>query len=139
MKKSLLTIGLLILTATVFSQEINLKKGKVLLDGKEILSYERQNSGDLEIHLYNLETKDEVLYMKKNSNETPKYYEDDFTQIRFLTFGKLLETKINKSWTNLLEWLVQNKVIDNTGKLNEEKVDLIIKNYDENITERTIR
>ena len=77
--------------------------------------------------------------MKKNSNETPKYYEDDFTQIRFLTFGKLLETKINKSWTNLLEWLVQNKVIDNTGKLNEEKVDLIIKNYDENITERTIR
>ena len=37
------------------------------------------------------------------------------------------------------EWLVQNKVIDNTGKLNEEKVDLIIKNYDENITERTIR
>ena len=139
MKLISFTIALLISTVTSFSQEIKLKSGKVLLDGKEILSYERQDWGDMEIHFYSLETKDEVLYMKKNSNETPKYYEDDFTQIRFLLFGKLLETKIDKPQKKLVEWLFQNKVLDNTGHFNEEKVDLFIKNYDEKITARTIR
>ncbi len=139
MKQIFYSIAFLISTVTTFSQEIKLKDGKVLIDGKEILSYERQNWGDMEIHFYNLETKDEVLYMKKNSNETRTYYEDDFTQIRFLTYGKLLETKIDKPWKKFVEWLFQNKVFDNTGKFNEEKVDLLIKNYDEKITARTIR
>lgn len=139
MKQILFTIAFFILTVTSFSQEIKLKDGKVIIDGKEILNYERQNWGDMEIHFYNLGTKDEVLYMKKNSNETRTYYEDDFTQIRFLTYGKLLETKIDKPWKKFVEWLFQNKVFDNTGKFNEEKVDLLIKNYDEKITARTIR
>ena len=139
MKQIFYSIAFLISTVTTFSQEIKLKDGKVLIDGKEILSYERQNWGDMEIHFYNLETKDEVLYMKKNSNETRTYYEDDFTQIRFLTYGKLLETKIDKPWKKFVEWLFQNKVFDNAGKFNEEKVDLLIKNYDEKITARTIR
>ncbi len=139
MKQIFYSIAFLISTVTTFSQEIKLKDGKVLIDGKEILSYERQNWGDMEIHFYNLETKDEVLYMKKNSNETRTDYEDDFTQIRFLTYGKLLETKIDKPWKKFVEWLFQNKVFDNAGKFNEEKVDLLIKNYDEKITARTIR
>jgi hypothetical protein len=139
MKQIFFTIAFLISNITSFSQEIKLKDGKVLIDGKEILSYERQNWGDMEIHFYNLGTKDEVLYMKKNSNETRTYYEDDFTQIRFLTFGKSLETKIDKSWKKFVEWLFQNKVLDDKGQFNEEKVDLFIKNYDEKITARTIR
>jgi hypothetical protein len=139
MKQILFSIAFLFSTVTSFSQEIKLKNGKVLIDGKEILSYERQDWGDMEIHFYNLENKEEVLYMKKNSNETRTYYEDDFTQIRFLAFGKSLETKIDKPWKKFVEWLFQNKVFDNAGQFNEEKIDLFIKNYDEKITARTIR
>jgi hypothetical protein len=139
MKQIFSTLVLLIATVTVFSQDIKLKDGIVLLDGKEVFTYEKQNWGDMEIHLYALGTKDAVLYMKKNSNETPTFYDDDFTQIRFLTFGKLLETKSDKPWPKLIEWIFQNKVFDQTGQFSEEKVDLMIKNYDENITARTVR
>ncbi len=130
---------LLVLTQTTFGQKVKLKKGKVLLDGKEILKYERENWGVYQIHFYSLETEDEVLFFKRNDNETSSYFEDDYTEIKFLTFKKSLEIKQKKSWKKYLLWLIKKKVLDSSGNLNESKVDDLIENYDENITNRTIR
>lgn len=121
------------------AQKIELKKEKVLLDGKEIMKYNIVSWGSFELHLYSLETNKEVVFINKNNNETPKYYEDDFTQIKFLQLGKGVETKLDKPIKKYVQWLFDNEVIDKDGNVSADKVDLFIKNYDEKITPRTIR
>ena len=51
----------------------------------------------------------------------------------------MAEIKLNKSWKSIISWLMKNKIINNQGEVNNDKVELFIKNYDENITNRTIR
>lgn len=139
MKKTLSLLALLAFSSFVSAQEVKLKKKKVLFDGIEVLSYEREDMGVFQIHFYDLKSNDEILFLKRNNNETPSYYEDDYTQIKFIGLKKGLEVKQQKSWTAYLEWLIKNKVINGDGTINEEKVDVLIQNYDENITKRTIR
>lgn len=121
------------------AQKIDLKKGKVLLDGKEIMNYKIVLWGAYELHLYSLETNKEIIFINKNDNESPKNYDDDFTQIKFLQLGTGLETKLDKSWKKYIQWLYENDVIDSAGTISSEKADLFVKNYDEKITARTIR
>ena len=139
MKKTLTLLALLTFSNFINAQDIKLKKKKVLFDGIEVLSYEREDSGVFQIHFYDLKNNDEILFLKRNDNETPINYDDDYTQIKFIGLKKGLELKQQKSWTGYLEWLVKNKVINNDGTINEEKADTLIQNYDENITKRTVR
>ena len=139
-KKLVLTIAFtILLTAVGFSQKIKLKKGKVLVDGKAIMKYERESWGVYKVNLFSLETDDELIELNKNDNEAKAYYDDDFLQIRFLTLGKIAEVKTKKSFKKIIGWLLKKKVITANGEINEEKIDLFIKNYDENITNRTVR
>lgn len=138
MKKILLT-GALIFSNLVNAQDIKLKKEKVLLDGKEILKYERENWGVFQIHFYPLNSDEEILLFKKNDNETKNYLDDDYTEIKFISLNKSLEIKQNRTWSGYLEWLIKNKALNTDGSLNEEKVDNLIINYDEKITSRTLR
>jgi hypothetical protein len=137
MKKKLLIIVFLFGTLLSHAQDIKLKKGIVYCDDKEILTYTSEIFGVFQYHFFTLDTKEEILFIKKNDNGTTKF-EDDFTQIKFLKFGKMAETKQDKPWKKYILWLIQNKVLDTNGILNEEKIDLFIKNYDENITNRTV-
>lgn len=139
MKKFIVLI-IVILTANITcAQKVKLKKDQVLLDGKAIMSFEKEMWGVHKIHLYTLNTQDELIEINNNDNETERYYDDDFVQIRFLTQGKIVELKMNKSFKKVIEWLLKKKIIDSNGSLLEENIDLFVKNYDENITNRTIR
>ena len=139
LKRTLLLIGLIIITNFANSQSIKLKKGYVLLDGKEILKYERENSGVYQIHFFDLKDDNEVLFIKKNNNETIHDVEDDYTEIKFIELRKGLEIKQNRTWAGYLEWLIKNKVLNYDGTINEDKAEALIENYDENISNRTIR
>lgn len=140
MKQKLLLTSMLFI-GTIFiltAQKVKLKKGNVLVDGKEIMTYDREDWGTQKIHLYS-DDKTEQLLMIKNDNETSGYYEDDFIQIKFLQIGEMVEMKSDKSWKGLISWLFKQEIIDMKGIVNEEKIALFIKNYDENITDRTLR
>jgi hypothetical protein len=77
--------------------------------------------------------------ISRRDNETPKFYDDDYVQIKFLQLGKNLEVKTDRPWKKFIQWLLENEAIDNAGNISEPKVDLLIKNFDEHITSRTIR
>lgn len=139
MKKALTLLAFLTLSNFISAQEVKLKKEKVLLDEVEILKYEREDLGVYQIHFYDLKNNDEILFIKRNDNETKGYLDDDYTQIKFIGLKKGLEVKQKKTWSSYIEWLIKNKVINSDGTLNEEKVDALIENYDENITNRTVR
>ena len=118
---------------------VELKKGNVELDGKVIMTFEKEVWGVHKIHLYDLSTEDELIEINNNDNETSNYFDDDFVQIRFLTTGDLVEMKMNKPFKKIIEWMIKKKVITEEGAVDTDKLELFVKNYDENITNRTVR
>jgi hypothetical protein len=134
--------------AFLFSQDINFKDNKVLVDGVPILKYERIDA--LQYSFYSLENDNEVLMYKFFDNGT-SLKNDDYYVLNFLTekkkvesmdWGKVLagsELSQKKNMQKLIKWLVKEKVFTAEGKINKEKLDLFIEKYNENITQRKIK
>ena len=47
--------------------------------------------------------------------------------------------KMNKPFKKIIEWMIKKKVITEEGAVDTDKLELFVKNYDENITNRTVR
>lgn len=146
--KKLLTFSLLILSFNFyFTQEVEIKDDKVLLDGKQILKAEKINM--VEYSFYNLKSDDEILLFRQMDNETSRYQDDDYYVLNFLTEKVKVESndfyKIasfmnsKKSMEKLIKWLLKEKVLTNDGELNPDRLAIFKEKYDQNITERTIR
>lgn len=146
--KKLLTLFLLISgLGFYFSQEVVIKDDKVLLDGKQILKAEKINV--LQYSFYSMKDDEEILMFRQMDNETPKYMDDDYYVLNFLTEKTKVEstdfTKIlnfmnsRKAMEKLIKWLLKERVINNDGELNPERVQIFKEKYDENITDRTFR
>lgn len=140
-KRTIIFLGLfLALTQTSFSQKVKLKKRKVLLDGKEILSYEKRGFGT-EITFYSLKNNEEIAEMYQENNGTNTYIEDDYKVMFFSTSEiKIESSRIHsRGWKYVIKLLIKNKVLDVNGQIDSEKLKKFAKKYDENITNRTIR
>ncbi|VXC18795.1 MULTISPECIES: hypothetical protein [Chryseobacterium] len=146
--KKLLTFSLLVLSFNFyFTQEVEIKDDKVLLDGKQILKAEKINM--VEYSFYNLKSDDEILLYRQMDNETSRYQDDDYYVLNFLTEKVKVESndfyKIasfmnsKKSMEKLIKWLLKEKVLTIDGELNSDRLAIFKEKYDQNITERTIR
>ena len=146
--KKLLTLSLLVLSFNFyFTQEVEIKDDKVLLDGKQILKAEKINM--VEYSFYNLKSDDEILLYRQMDNETLRYQDDDYYVLNFLTEKVKIESndfyKIasfmnsKKSMEKLIKWLLKEKALTNDGELNPDRLAIFKEKYDQNITERTIR
>lgn len=146
--KKILTFSLLVLSFNFyFTQEVEIKDDKVLLDGKQILKAEKINM--VEYSFYNLKSDDEILLYRQMDNETSRYQDDDYYVLNFLTQKVKVESndfyKIasfmnsKKSMEKLIKWLLKEKVLTNDGELNPDRLAIFKEKYDQNITERTIR
>ncbi|SEW49515.1 hypothetical protein SAMN05421841_4212 [Chryseobacterium wanjuense] len=146
--KKLLSVFLLLLSFNLyFSQEVVIKDDKVLLDGKQILKAEKINVA--QYSFYTMKDDEEILMYRYMDNETPRYQEDDYYVLNFLTEKTKVEstdfTKIlnfmnsRKGMEKLVKWLLKERVINSDGELNPDRVQIFKEKYDENITERTFR
>jgi hypothetical protein len=146
--KKLLTVFTLLLSFNLyFSQEVTIKDDKVLLDGKQILKAEKINMA--QYSFYTMKDDEEILMYRYMDNETPKYSDDDYFILNFLTekikvestdFSKILNfMNSRKGMEKLIKWLLKERVINSNGELNPERVQIFQEKYNENITERTFR
>jgi hypothetical protein len=136
-------------TNIMIAQNVEIKDDKVLVDGKEILKYEKVNF--FQHSFYSLTDDEEILMYKYNDNESRDYKEDDYFILNFLTAKKKIECgdiqkvvtglgmSSKKNMEKLVAWLLKEKVIDVNGVLNTNKLDTFYEKYNENITERTVR
>ena len=139
MKLKLLLLLLLSISYSAFSQNVKLKKNKLILDDKEIMNYELKNYSH-EIHLYNLNTNDEEIFIFYHDNETRENRGDDYLKIFFIKSNKKLEVALPfDSWKQRVKFLIENNVIDKDGNLIEDKIDLFVLKYNEDISKRTMR
>ncbi len=140
-KYLLLTFSLFISILT-YSQKIKVKfkKGKVLVNGTEILIYEKRELGD-EFIIYSIKNREEIADMVQMNNGTSAYLEGDYKRMYFNNEEIKIESSriYSKGWKYVIKLLIKNKVLDMTGKVNLERLQKFAKKYDENITNRTIR
>lgn len=149
--RNLLLFTAILLSSIQFSvaQDIELKKGKVKLDGKVILTYEKIDA--LQYSFYSLEDENEIIFYQYKNNNTPEYGEDDHFVINFLENGLKVEStnfrrvikglgmNSRKNMQKLIEWLIKEKVLSINGVVNEEKLARFMEKYNEDIQNRTIR
>ena len=83
MKNKLFLIVVLFFCASnlMVAQKVEIKDDKVLVDGKEILKYEKINI--FQHSFYSLTDDEEILMYKFNDNETKSYHEDDYIILNF--------------------------------------------------------
>ena len=136
LKNILLIIIAILSMSIVNAQKVKLKKGKVILEKKEILKYEKSA---MELSLYELNEDDEIIFIKWMDNETTNYIEDDFIKIHFIKLDLVCELSSGYGRKGIINKLLKEKVLSPNGKFNEEKAEKFVKKYDENITNRTFR
>lgn len=122
------------------AQEVELtKENKVLVDGKEVLKYEKADNW--QYSFYNL-AGDEILMFKYQNNQTQNDQTDDYFTLLFLTQHKKVETSdfsliyaanSKKNMQKLVKLLIKEKVIDLNGAIDVEKLEVFYEKYNQKI------
>lgn len=138
---------LMISSNLYFSQNVTIKDDKVLLDGKQILKAEKLSLA--QYSFFSMKNDDEILMYKYMDNETPSYVSDDYFILNFLTEKVKVESgdlgKVSnfmnsrKGMEKIIRWLLKERVINQDGELNSDRLAVFKEKYDENITARTFR
>ncbi|TLX25992.1 hypothetical protein FE904_07450 [Chryseobacterium indologenes] len=138
---------LMISSNLYFSQDVTIKDDKVLLDGKQILKAEKLSLA--QYSFFSMKNDDEILMYKYMDNETPSYVSDDYFVLNFLTEKVKVESgdlgKVSnfmnsrKGMEKIIRWLLKERVINQDGELNSDRLAVFKEKYDENITARTLR
>ena len=138
MKKSILTTLLILMAMLCFSQEVKFKKDIIFVDKKEFLSFEKGGTfGAVSYDLHELVSKKRIITLVYNNGGTHMELSDDYTQIKFITTGVKAEIS-GGDLRQAIKILLKNEVLTANGTIDESKIELFIKNYDENISNRTI-
>jgi hypothetical protein len=121
-----------------FSQEVKFKKDIIFVDKKEFLSFEKGGTfGAVSYDLHELVSKKRIITLVYNNGGTHMELSDDYTQIKFINTGVKAEIS-GGDLRQAIKILLKNEVLTADGTIDESKIELFIKNYDENISNRTI-
>ena len=124
---------LIVFSLSSFGQKVKIKKGIASIDGIPYVKTEKE-AGNLSI--YGLKSDSELIFIKyydptpDNLQNTDWYY-----IVRFLESKKELE--ILKSLKGIIKLLYKDKVINENGTINEEKMDVFISKYGSDISGRS--
>ena len=124
-KNYILFLTTVLTSLSVFSQEIDLKKGKVLANNYSVFTFDKRKMGS-EISLFKLDTNTEVIYIEINNNNTISYLNDDYIRLVFPKNEVTIESTLllNKNFKEIIQLLFMNNVVDLEGNINTENLEL---------------
>jgi hypothetical protein len=140
--KLILTCLLFFIGVTISNGQVaEIKDANIILNGNSILKFEK--SGLNESSVYSLDSSGEELIMLKfvsygmstlpnnkpyfTANfltEKKKLFSTDFSHLNKLS-------NMNKITLEFINWLLKEKVLDSTGKINSSKLDVFFEKYNE--------
>jgi len=125
--------ALLLTTATLSAQEVKLKKEVVYVDGVETFSFDKKSMGS-ELHVYKLNTKEELVNMSEDNNKTESKV-DDGKKLTFPQQNTIVQSKNlhGRDWNFLIALLIQEKVMDLKGTINPDNLRRFKGKYDDNV------
>ncbi len=138
-RKLLFSVCCVIMGFAGYSQEIKLKKGKVIIDKEARFDFENRSGRELIVRPLNTPS-EELLSIIWNNNGTSDS-EDDFLQIVFTRQQVKLESaRFKDEWSvRLLKMMINDGVLQLDGGISDERLQAFFLKYDENITNRRIR
>lgn len=127
---SYLVIFLLTIT-TLNAQEVKLKKDILYIDGTAAFSYEKKSMGN-ELYIYKLNTKEELLNMIIDNNNTESKV-DDSKKILFSKQNITIKSKDfrGRNFESLFTALLEGKVLTLNGEINTENLIRFRQKYDD--------
>ncbi|WP_293895480.1 hypothetical protein [Flavobacterium sp.] len=139
MKYLIYTAALLLTTASLTAQEIKLKDDVVYSSDKPAFSFAKKSLNN-ELYVYKLNTKEEVLNMIVDNNNTESKV-DDGKKIVFAKQNTTIQSKTfrNRKWDFLIALLLEEKVIDLKGDINLDNLKRFKAKYDDNDVSKTMR
>ena len=122
------------------AQEVEAKSSRILLDGKEILRYDKINNS--EISFYSLKDDEELVMFKFNNNGTVENMSDDFFTLNFLKERIKVRSKdishisvglsgVNKMIKKIAAWLLKEKVVTADGAIDKDHAEIFYDKYNE--------
>ena len=141
MKKLLIILVLFLGVGTVSAQKVKMKKGKVLVDKEEYLTYKRNKffSKGLEVFTIEKQTIEKENPNKNQYNSSDPQRGDRyqpvkvrFSIVKFKQFKLEYETKLSKS--KLIKEFYKKKVINDAGIVDQEKARAIAKEISKEIS-----
>lgn len=137
--KHLIYLTILFVATNITAQEIKLKKDVVYADNVPAFSFEKKSMGN-ELHVYKLNTKEELVSIIVDNNGTESKV-DDSKKIIFAQQNATIQSKNFRSqnWEFLLSLLLQEKVFDLKGEINLDNLNRFKAKYDEKSTNHTMR
>lgn len=122
MKKAILLITFFGCVAA-FGQKVYFGKDSIVINDKLCLLYQRTGNN------FTITTLDSVKIIEGNiTNIAPGEFSTKYT---FITVNKEFSNKKIKGRNDLIFWLVQNKILDESCTLNEKKLLKLIKKYNQ--------
>lgn len=124
-KNYILLLTTILFTSALYSQEIDLKKGKVLANNNSVFQFDKRKMGS-EMSIFQLNSKEELIYIEINNNNTISYLNDDYIRMVFPKNDVTIESTllINKNFKEIIELLFMNRVVDIDGTINAENLAL---------------
>jgi len=121
-----------LITTKISAQEVTLKKGIIYVDNAPAFSFERKAMGN-ELYIYKPDTKEELVKMAVDNNGTESKV-DDSKKIIFTQQKVTIQSKNFRSqnWEFLLSLLLQEKVFDLKGEINQDNLKRFKSKYDQN-------
>jgi hypothetical protein len=130
--KSLFYFALFLLTmSSIRAQEVKLKKEVVYVDGTAAFNFEKKAMGN-ELYVYKLNTKEELLNMIVDNNNTESKV-DDSKKIVFTKQNTTIKSKgfRGKSYESLLVMLLEAKAINLNGEISTDNLIRFKAKYDD--------
>ena len=139
MKYLIYTAALLLTATSVTAQKIKLKDDILYFGDKATFSYAKKSLNN-ELYVYKLNTKEELLNMIVDNNNTESKV-DDGKKIVFTKQNTTIQSKTfrNRKWDFLIALLIEEKVIDLKGDINLDNLKRFKAKYDENDINKTMR
>ena len=138
--KKIISILILFISVMGNSQEIKLKKGDVLVNGKAWLKYQDCGNFDSTCSLLNKD-KEEIIFFKwisiKGAEPSTKANPEGnltYVEVSFLGLNKKFE--IQKRQKDIIELIYNSKAVNEDETLNEEKISRIIEKYGTDFSDR---
>jgi len=112
---------LLFCTTNVWSQDIDIKKGVIYADGKEVMKLEGNETKGFSFYLAG----EEVLFMNLNNWQGNNRWKLTFVKENKVLFPSTLHTR-----KDIVEKLIKDKILLD-GKWNSDKIDVLISKYEQ--------
>jgi hypothetical protein len=132
-------IVLLFTAYTLSAQQVKLKKELIYVSNAPTFSFDKKSMGN-ELYVFKLNTKEELFTMIVDNFDTESKV-DDGKKIIFSKQKTIIQSKNfrSRNYEFLIALLIEEKVIDLKGEINEKNLKRFKAKYDENNVNHTIR